>query len=216
MSVANVAGRGGKRSLGRALADQFRLPVGLVGRLAGWWMNRENARMNRLAVTLLAAGANDSVLELGFGPGQAIEMLVEQTAAPRIVGIDPSAVMLEQARERNRAAIESGRVRLLQAAVEELPLGDHEFSKVFAVSNFHDWQSRSHGLRQIRRVLQPGGMLLICLRRAPRRPGWFTKPGVTPDELTADTALLKAEGFRDVRIVERRVGQGLICLTARA
>jgi ubiquinone/menaquinone biosynthesis C-methylase UbiE len=174
--------------------------------------------MNELAVKLLDVGQNDSVLELGFGPGQAISLLIERTEAPSIAGVDLSEVMVEQARTRNREAIVAGRARLLQAAVEELPFSDNEFSKVFAVSNFHDWPSRRRGLAQVHRVLQRGGVLLICLRRAARRRGLFNlfkKPGVTAEELAADIDLLKGVGFTDVQSIERNIGQGVVCLLAR-
>lgn len=216
-TIPTVAGYGkASNSLLRSIGDQFRLPKGLAGRFAGWWMSRENARMNRLAIRLLDVNPSDSVLELGFGPGQAIKLLAEHTPAALIAGVDPSDVMLEQARCRNREAVESGRVRLERGAVEELPFDDHQFSKVLAVSNFHEWRSRVAGLAQVRRVLKPGGLLLIGLRRAAERPSWFSKPGVTPQNLTADIALLNASGFSPIRMLERNFGQGVVCLIARA
>jgi SAM-dependent methyltransferase len=93
------------------LRDQFRLPAGFIGRRVGWWMNFDNAKMNETAVKLLDVSQQDSVLELGFGPGQAIDLLVEKTAARSIAGVDPSEVMFEQARSRNAKAIDAGRVR---------------------------------------------------------------------------------------------------------
>jgi SAM-dependent methyltransferase len=204
----------GKRWL-ESLRDQFRRPAGLIGRLVGWWMNLDNASMNETAVKLLDVGQQDSVLELGFGSGQAIGLLIQKTAAPAIAGVDPSVVMLEQARTRNEKAIGAGRVRLLQASVEELPFADNEFSKVFAVSNFHDWTSCRRGLAQVHRVLKRGGLLLICLRRAPRRPGLLKKPGITPNELAADIDLLRSAGFTEVQSIDRNIGQGLVCLLAR-
>ena len=56
------------------LQSQFCLPRGVLGRVVGWVMSRENERMNRATVDLLRAGPQDHVLELGFGPGQAIEL----------------------------------------------------------------------------------------------------------------------------------------------
>ncbi len=178
-------------------------------------MNRENARMNRLAVELLRIEPNDSVLELGFGPGRAIQLLVEQTAACSIAGVDPSDVMVDQAVSCNQAAVKTGRVRLHQASVEQLPFADEQFTKAFAVSNFHDWPSQAAGLQEIRRTLKDRGTLLVCLRRAERRPGWFSKPGITQRELATDRELLRTIGFEDIRVFERRIGQGLICLVAR-
>jgi ubiquinone/menaquinone biosynthesis C-methylase UbiE len=178
-------------------------------------MGRDNARLNRIAIELLDVGHGDRVLEIGFGTGEAIEYLVRYTAAQYIAGIDPSDVMVDNATGRNKEAIDAGRVLLLPGVVEDLPLPEARFSKVFAVCNFHMWQSRRKGLEQIRRVLVKEGLLAICLRKARARHRWFARPGVTPEEIAGDLALLKAEGFRDVRTVERNVGQGVVCLLAQ-
>jgi ubiquinone/menaquinone biosynthesis C-methylase UbiE len=198
-----------------ALQQQFNLPRGLLGRVVGWWMGRENARLNRIAIELLEIAHGDRVLEIGFGAGDAIAHLVERTAAQFIAGIDPSQTMVEQARERNLHAIATKRVCLLQAAVEAMPFPDANFSKAYAVSNFHTWQDCRRGLKELYRVLTTKGTLLICLRKAPPRPRWFTKPGISPEELAADSKLLEEVGFRDLRTIERKVGQGVVCLVAR-
>ncbi len=90
------------------MAGQFGHPTGWRGALVGRLMAFKNQPMNRLAVDLLAAGAGDAVLEIGYGPGQAIRRFVRRTPAASIAGVDPSAVMLRQATRRNRRAIASG------------------------------------------------------------------------------------------------------------
>ncbi len=197
------------------LQRQFNLPRGLLGRVVGWWMGHDNARLNRIAIELLEVAHGDRVLEIGFGAGDAIANLIERTAAQFIAGVDPSETMVAQARQSNQQAITTKRVCLLQAAVEALPFPEAHFSKAYAVSNFHTWQDCRQGLKEIYRVLATNGTLLICLRRAPPRPGWFTKPGISSDELAADLKLLEEVGFRDVRTIERKVGQGVVCLVAR-
>jgi SAM-dependent methyltransferase len=196
------------------LQGQFALPQGLLGRLVGWWMAHENERMNRLAVKTLDVQSRDDVLEIGFGPGQAIELLVQRTAADYIAGVDPSEVMLDEARRRNSEAVDAGRVELAQATVEDLPFGDGRFSKVFAVSNFGIWNSPERGLREIKRVLRDDGLLLMCLRRSVRRKYPWTSPGISARELESDKQLLVDHGFRNVHVMQRHLDRRIACLLA--
>ncbi len=178
-------------------------------------MARDNQQMNRFSIDAVKIAANDRVLEIGFGPGKAIELLIKRTSAPFIAGIDPSDVMVQDASDLNREAIAAGRVDLRQAAVERVPFEDGRFSRVLTVSNFQVWEDRTAGLAEIRRVLEPSGWLVVCLRRALRRPGWFAAPGVTSDQIAAVQSLLNEQGFRNVRIQRRRLRRRLVCILAQ-
>jgi SAM-dependent methyltransferase len=193
---------------------QFRLPHGFVGRLAGWYMSRENRRMNQMAIEWLDVQADDDVLEIGFGPGHGLELLLTTTPAHAVWGLDPSAEMAEQALSRNRAAAEANRLWVVVGAVEAMPFSERQFSRVVAVSNFHVWPSRSAGLNEIRRVLRPGGRLVICLRRALDDPWPWSSPGLPLDTLHADQELLESHGFRDVQLATRKHRRRSCCLVA--
>jgi ubiquinone/menaquinone biosynthesis C-methylase UbiE len=84
--------------------------------------------------------------------------------AGRVAGADPSPVMLGQATRRNRAAIAAGRVELHLAAAERLPFADECFDKALALHSLPHWSDTDGGLREVQRVLKPGGALLIALR----------------------------------------------------
>jgi len=193
---------------------QFRLPHGLFGRLAGWYMSHENQRLNAMAIDWLDVQPGDDVLEVGSGPGHALELLVERTAARTVTGLDPSPEMIEQATARNRQAAEAGRVILAMGAAESLPFADGQFSRVLAVSNFHVWQNQLAGLREVRRVLREGGRLVICVRRAVKSPWPWTSPGVSRSQLDKDQQQLEAAGFRHVQLATRSKGRKLVCLVA--
>jgi SAM-dependent methyltransferase len=96
-----------------------------------------------------------------------------------------------------------------------LPWPDEHFTQVFAISNFHIWESRRAGLREILRVLQPEGLFLLCLRRARAKPRWFDQPGVTTQELAQDIALLHDIGFIDVETLEIPSRQPIVLLSAK-
>src|SRR5262249_23345733 len=169
---------------------------------------------NRIAVSNLEVGPEDTVLEIGFGSGAAIQLLREHSDARRICGIDPSDIMAEEATARNEAAIAAGRVQLLKGTVLKLPFRNEEFSRVFAVSTFHDWKDRAAGLREIRRVLRDDGYLLLCLRWAPHICLPWSLPGITESELAEDRRLITACGFRNVHTLG--LHRKVCCLIATA
>jgi ubiquinone/menaquinone biosynthesis C-methylase UbiE len=74
---------------------------------------------NDWAVSLLKLQPTDRVLEIGFGPGVAIQKMSEFVKEGLIWGIDHSEVMLRQASKRNKEAISADRVRLLLGSLEK-------------------------------------------------------------------------------------------------
>ena len=215
-NVINLADRYQARNQQPAvLQNQFSQPHGILGRIVGWIMARGNARLNHFAVRTLDVKAEDEVLEVGFGPGHAIGLLVDHSSAAFIAGADPSTEMVAEACARNQAAIDVGRVALLQGTADELPFNAARFTRVLAVSNFLIWDSPEAGLVEIRRVLRPGGRLVICLRRAPRVPRWWKSPGANADEINQARHMLSSVGFHEVKLVKRRRGCRAVCLMAR-
>jgi len=193
---------------------QFRLSRGLAGRFAGWYMSRENRHLNQMAVEWLEVQAEDNVLEIGFGPGHGLELLLATTPAHTVWGLDPSAEMAEQALSRNRAAVKANRLRIVAGDVQAMPFSDQQFSRIVAVSNFHVWPCRSAGLKEIRRTLCPGGRLVIGLRRALNDPWPWSSPGLSLEALRADQELLKSHGYRDVQLATRKYRRRSCCLVA--
>lgn len=144
----------------RVLLNMFGRPKGFLGRLGGMIMARTNRKCAAWVVGLLEVHPNDRVLELGFGPGLGIELLA-QTQAGSIAGVDPSREMLEQATDRNQRAIESGHVALRLGSAERLPFEDGTFDKVMAINSMQVWPDATAGLRELWRVVKPGGKIAL-------------------------------------------------------
>lgn len=100
----------------------FGRPQGVLGRLGGIIMARMNADCGAWVGDLLEVGPNDSVLEVGFGPGMVIQRLSKLAAAGHVAGVDQSWEMVEQARARNATAIKSGSVDLRHGFRGELAI----------------------------------------------------------------------------------------------
>jgi SAM-dependent methyltransferase len=139
------------------IISQFGRPRGLVGRLVGRIMARENRERNNWAVSLLNVQPADRILEIGFGPGLALQQISKQAKAGFVAGVDISAVMMSQASKRNSAAIQDGRMQLYQGTVGSLPFEDDRFDKVLVVNSVHHWPDAMAGLQEVLRVLKPDG-----------------------------------------------------------
>ena len=179
----------------KSIFSQFGHPSGFLGEVVGWIMAQNNQERNQWSVPLLGLRAQDRVLEIGFGPGLAIQEMARHVRNGQITGIDISNVMLRQASRRNAKAIRAGRVELRRASVESLPHPDTAFDKAFSSNTFQFWPDQVKNLQEVRRVLKTDGTLAIVLQ-----PRWAK----TDDEVrtiareTADK--LTAAGFRQVRV----------------
>ena len=176
---------------------QFHQPTGAVGHIAGWIMGRRssNVARNRWAVQLLDVQPADRVIELGCGPGVALAALAARATRGLVVGVDHSQVMIRQARRRNKAAIRAGRVRLIHATVERLSTSDGPFNAALAVNTVGMWPDPAARLRELARLLRPGGR--IALVSQPRCPG---ATAATSAAAASELAgLLTQAGFEHLR-----------------
>lgn len=115
-------------------------------------LNR-NPESNLVVVEKASLTADDRFLDVGCGPGAALEHAAATGA--QVAGVDPSPSMVERASKR----VPTADVQV--ASAEHLPFPDGHFTVVVNVASFHHWADRDAGLREILRVLAPGGRLLI-------------------------------------------------------
>jgi ubiquinone/menaquinone biosynthesis C-methylase UbiE len=171
---------------------------GFWGWLAIRLMIPRNRRINEWAVSRLNIQPADHVLEIGFGVGLSIARAARLATEGWIAGIDYSAEMVKHASQRNRAAIQAGRVRLLQGDIAALPYGDARFDKVFGVSVIYYLPDPVAALGEVWRVLKPGGLLVVMVRKPealaenPIFQAGSARKTYSPDEAVA---VLKTTGF---------------------
>jgi ubiquinone/menaquinone biosynthesis C-methylase UbiE len=203
-----------------AIGSQLRHPSGIAGRVMGRIMRVANASPNRLAIRALALEADDDVLELGFGPGHGIALMAAQVTRGAVYGIDQSEDMLIQARRRNAGAARRGRVHLLLARFEKLPLRDRGIDKVLAVNVAYFWDDPPAVLREIARVLRPDGLISIYVTDASAMRRWKFADHRTHHLFDRQSlrSALRSGGFHDgaINIAEIEVAPGLPGLIATA
>lgn len=189
------------------LDPHYRRPSGWLGRYVGRSMARDHQPENQWTVAMLAVQPTDHILELGFGPGAAIEALTKLAPHSRISGIDLSKTMVRAARRRNRDAVRRGQVALHYGDAARLPFADRSFDKAFGIHTIYFWPQPLAALREIWRVLKPGGALTITVLPKER---WnaldpdlpIGTPACTPYSGPELLSMLAETGFVQTRIAQ--------------
>jgi len=117
-------------------------------------------------VALVAAGMDGTppraLLDVGCGTGRLLRRAAERWPGARLVGVDPAQGMIDAARRLTPGAT------FHQGQGEALPLEDASVDAAFSTISFHHWADQPAGLREVRRVLRPGGRFCLVDITLPR------------------------------------------------
>ncbi len=98
------------------------------------------------------------------------------------------------------------RVTFLVGSAESLPLPDASATVVWSMSSVHHWDDRVRGLAEARRVLAPGGRLLLAERRVEPGARGLGAHGLTAEQEARLLVEVKEAGFQDVKAESRGSG----------
>ena len=121
--------------------------------------------VNRWILDRVIGPGRQVIVDLGCGPGAVTELILErvrdQQPPPHVIGVDPSPSALEKA----RAAISSKFAEFVQGSAEWLSKLVKSADTVVFLNAIHLMPDKGQVLREIRRVLKPGGQLAFnCFR----------------------------------------------------
>jgi len=200
------------------LRNQCRKPEGWVGWFVLWEMNRHHSKLTDWGLSHVTIGTRDVILDVGCGGGRTVKKLAAIATDGKAYGIDFSETSVAAAKKANKRWIQAGRVKIQHGSVSQLPFVDDAFDLVTAVETHFFWPDLDGDMREILRVLKPGGTLTII---AEVYKGGKTMAGklaekyveisgmklLTPDE---HRALFDNAGFSDVQ-VNTNEAKGWIC-----
>jgi SAM-dependent methyltransferase len=171
----------------------FAVPAEAYDRLMG----RYSYALCEALTAAAGIGPEDRVLDVGAGTGMGTKRLVDLVGAERVVAVEPSETFVEALRER----LPGSDVR--QAAGESLPFEDDTFDAALAHLVVNFMADPEGGVREMRRVTRPGGVVVACVWDYERRMTllatfWDTAAELDPDGL----------GDRDERSGMRFRGEG--------
>jgi ubiquinone/menaquinone biosynthesis C-methylase UbiE len=135
-----------------------------------WLQNLYFDHVHRAGLDLLSqpdGGQNPgSVLDVGCGTGRLLRKARELWPDAGLTGVDPTQGMIDVARRLTPEAT------FHTASAESLPLPDASVDVAITTMSFHHWKDRAAGVREIARVLRPGGRFCLADATLPR---WLTR-----------------------------------------
>ena len=109
---------------------------------------------------MVASKKPANILDIATGTGD-MAILLAQTTAQKIVGLDISAGMLDVGRKKIEAKNLSSKIEMVHADSENIPFGDNSFDAITVGYGIRNFETLEKGLAEIYRVLKPGGTLVI-------------------------------------------------------
>jgi ubiquinone/menaquinone biosynthesis C-methylase UbiE len=143
------------------LFRQVRKPSGPFGRRVVRAMNLGHAAMTDWGLEQVTVPNNAVILDVGCGGGRTVQRLAELAPEGEVVGLDYSAASVAVSRDTNARKIETGRVRIDQGSVAQLPFPDRTFDLVTAVETHYYRPDLPANVGEILRVLKPGGTFVL-------------------------------------------------------
>src|SRR6478735_5736190 len=111
-------------------------------------------------IALMNIQPTDRILDLGCGTGWASRRLARMASAGEVVGLDVADEMLHRAEE---ASSDFNNIRYVWGSAENIPALDGLFTKVLSVESFYYYADQNKALRELKRVMAPGGQLFILI-----------------------------------------------------
>lgn len=125
----------------------------------GEQMEQHHRSIAQATIDRMDLKSQHRVLDLGCGTGWASRRIAERVSRGNVLGIDVSIAMIERARAHPE---NPAHVRFLQGSADALPFAKDWFDMVFSCESFYYYPDLQKALREVRRVLLPGGKF-FCL-----------------------------------------------------
>jgi ubiquinone/menaquinone biosynthesis C-methylase UbiE len=164
------------------------------------------------AVEVAGVEDSDRVVDVGCGPGTASRVAARRGA--EVFGVDPTPLMLTFARMFTGAGLRE-RIAWLEGLAESIPLDDGKATVALAIRSAHHFDDPTAAFSEMRRVLAPGGRVVIVERAVGEKAWGHSRHGFSPAQAREMAADLEASGFDQVKVDTRGSDRrGLAVLSA--
>jgi ubiquinone/menaquinone biosynthesis C-methylase UbiE len=191
------------------IVNQVRKPNAGVGRFFLWIMNLSHSSLTDWGLAHVDIETDFTILDVGCGGGRTIEKLAALAPTGKVYGLDYANGSVAASRRKNAKLIGAGRVEITLATVSQLPFPNDAFDLVTAVETQYYWPDLVNDMREILRVLKPGGTLVVILESY-KRKGLFPDVQLSMMKLLRSTTLsveqqsdlFRAAGYTGIQIHE--------------
>jgi ubiquinone/menaquinone biosynthesis C-methylase UbiE len=183
-------------------------------------MNSRHSRLTDWGLKNVSLNKHDMILDIGCGGGRTIAKLAAIATEGKVHGIDHSEASVAVARETNERWIEMGRVDIRQGSVSHLPFADNMFDLATAVETHYFWPDLPGDMREVLRVLKPGGRLIMIAEayKGGKYDLWIRSAGKLTSmailSIDEQRQLFSKAGYADIQIHEM-YDKGWLCGSGR-
>ena len=153
-----------KGFLNKTIAKQLRKPSGILAGKVGNEMNITNSFLYDFTIKVMQLKDNESILEIGFGNGKFFDKLFSTANDLKISGLDFSPEMVKVATDNNLSTSNAGKLTLRFGSSDKIPFPDYSFDTIFCINVIYFWEQPADHLKEIYRVLKPGGKFYTSIR----------------------------------------------------
>jgi ubiquinone/menaquinone biosynthesis C-methylase UbiE len=200
-----------------APVTQCQKPTGWLGRFVLWQMNSHHSKLTDWGLKHVSIEKHYTILDVGCGGGRTVSKLAAGTQA-KVYGVDFSEESVAASKRTNSRWIDMNRVEIRHGSVSQLPFPDGMFDVVTAVETHFWWPNLPADMREVFRVLKPGGKLIVI---AEAYKGATSKVSMLAQKYAARTGmkllsvdehreLFANASFSDIQVIEERA-KGWIC-----
>lgn len=127
-----------------------------------------DVKWRKKVLKLVQAKNPQSILDIATGTGD-LAILMSQTNAPKITGLDISEGMLEVGRKKVEAKKLDNRIEMILGDSENIPFPDNSFDAITVAFGVRNFENLEKGLSEILRVLKPNGIFVILETSVPTK-----------------------------------------------
>lgn len=197
-------------------------PAGWLGRFVLWNMNSRHSKVTDWGLSHISIEKHATILDVGCGGGRTVSKLAAAATEGKVYGLDHSQASVIVAAKTNRQWIDQGRVEILEGSVSQLPFPEGMFDLVTAVETHFWWPDLPGDMREVLRVLKPGGTLIVIAeiygkaqtRTAKVAEKYLPFSGMALLTVDEHRKLFTEAGYSDVRVIED-ARKGWICAIGR-
>lgn len=150
----------------KELAGQLMCPSGEKGVEVAKMMNATNSGMTYHSIDILPMSQGMKTLEIGPGNAAHLKYLFNREQAQVYTGLDISGLMVEEATRINQVFVDEGRASFVLYDGSEIPFEEGTFDAVFTVNTIYFWENPLRFLKEIKRVMKPGGSFALTFAEA--------------------------------------------------